>query len=109
MERRFSDHPFWKRRNGKITLSPHARLALVTRPAARRTPERVSWVFSPEERHHLAALLDDDDAPRPAHELVSALRALRRTSSSDRRIIEGFQHLIERGIVVVDEAREPGD
>jgi flavin-dependent dehydrogenase len=91
-EKRWPDHPFWKRRRGIIELDPCARVVLGNHKKRRRY-----FHFSPGQ---LKQIRSRSSSVTPAHELVTVLQQ-HDNSLSTQRIILGLQHLLLTGDLVL--------
>lgn len=95
LERRWPDSPFWQRRQPKLTLRPHDKLALardyVAPPIAEKSPIVDGALLA-----RLCA------TPTPAHEIVRRYTAQTAVPAPDIEIILAAQHLLQQQVLCLE-------
>src|SRR5262249_41251295 len=98
LEQRWSDSPFWRRRQNRVTLSPHARIVKLPICANRRAASRLPA----DLRHVDAALLCAAcERPRAVHEGVAYQGMRAERAATDVEVTRALQWLVLAGAVAV--------
>jgi flavin-dependent dehydrogenase len=94
-ERRWEDSPFWRRRNGHITLAPGEVLRVSEKGGDEASLDRLSMHLPAQDLKLLCRLCE---TPRRAQDVVSDFKA-HSGFAFDRRIILALQYLVEEGVI----------
>ncbi|NES20835.1 MAG: NAD(P)/FAD-dependent oxidoreductase [Symploca sp. SIO3E6] len=99
-ETRWASSPFWKRRQGKIALSPKTSLYFQSSSQAMARLKQLDRHLPPNDLYRLCNLCNSsDDSPRCASEVVAEFLAQTTQKFSAYRPIEALEYLIEQQVI----------
>lgn len=100
-ETRWPASPFWKRRQGKITLFPTTGLYFQSSSRAIARLKQLKRYFSPHDLYRLCHLCNSaDNSPRHASDVVAEFLAQTTQKLSAYRPIEALEYLIEQQVIL---------
>jgi len=100
-EQRWPNSAFWQRRHHRVTLNPFS--VLVSSKAPNRNNLQTKYFLSRKEE---AFILETCSVPRPAKEVVDALKKAQLGYKKDRNIILALQYLLEKNALLLSNSKE---